>query len=337
MVSVLMPVRDAEPWLDEAVRSLADQTFTEFEVIAVDDGSADGSPAVLTEWAARDPRIRVVAAGVSGGPGDLVRALELGRAQARGRLIARMDADDVAPPERIQAQVELLDQYPDVVLCGTPVRTEPEAGQTEGARQYESWLNALRTPEDIERDLLVECPVAHPTFCVRAEALDHVGGYRSVDGPEDYDLLLRLARAGGRFAQADCSAHRWRDHPDRLQRTDARYRLEAFQNLKVEHLIKTDLADPARPVIVWGSGPTGKAFARKLAGVDRPPAAFVDLDPRKIGQRIHGAPVLAPEDVGPPAGRFALAAVAGPVPRAQIRADLTSRGWAEIRDFRVVA
>jgi len=333
---VLLPVRNAQEWLDECLRSLAAQTFADFEVLAVDDGSTDGSRQVLDRWAAQDARIRVLSPAPAGEAGDLVRALEHGRADARGELLARMDADDVASVDRFAAQVALLDAQPSIVLCGTAVRAAPRGSMTDGSRRYERWLNGLTTPAAIDADLFVECPIAHPTFLLRARALADLGGYRAGPFPEDYDLILRLWRTGGRFGQAECGPLVWRDHPARLQRQDPRYALDAFQSLKVDHLLATHLQN-GRSTVIWGAGPTGKAFARLLADRGHPTEAFVDLDPRKIGQTIHGAQVLAPEQVGEPGGRFCLGAVAQPGARTQIRGALTAENWVETVDFRVVA
>jgi len=169
----------------------------------------------------------------------------------------------------------------------------------------------------------------------RADVVDRVGGYRDGPWPEDYDLVFRLWEDNGRFGRASGAPHAWRDHPGRLSRTDARYSTASFQLLKCTVLARTHLVE-RRPVIC-GSGPTGKAFARHLERLGAPPVAFVDLDPRKIGQTIHDAPVIKPTDLGPPKGRFALAAVSGKVARAEIRASLEVLGWTELEDFVAVA
>src|SRR5688500_5268253 len=113
-VSVLLPVRDGAPHLAECIASLAAQTDADFEVIAVDDGSRDDTPVLLAAWAERDPRVRVL----TQPPLGLVAALERARAHARGRWLARMDADDVALPHRLAAQRALLEAEPTLAGCG---------------------------------------------------------------------------------------------------------------------------------------------------------------------------------------------------------------------------
>ncbi|HSR41704.1 MAG TPA: glycosyltransferase [Longimicrobiales bacterium] len=331
-VSVLLPVRDGADHLPGCIDSLRGQSLRDLEVVAVDDGSSDGSGEILEARARDDPRIRVVRQE----PRGLVPALERARRLARAPLLARMDHDDVALPRRLETQVDLLAERPDLVLCGCLVRTVPRAGMTDGARRYERWLNGLVEPHEIERDLLVECPVAHPTFMVRASALAAVGGYRDRGWPEDYDLLLRLWHGGGTFAKVPEVLLEWRDRPDRLQRRSGVYAPEAFRRCKVDALRRSLL--PGRDgVVVWGAGPTGKGFARSLRAAGVPLVAFVDLDPRKIGQEIHGAPVVAPEGISAFRGAFCVAAVGQPGARAEIRAALRDAGWREMEDFCAVA
>lgn len=336
-VSVLLPVRDDEAYLPEAIASLEAQTDGDFEVLAVDDGSSDGSPDLLADWARSDPRVRVLAQPPSG----IVAALERGRAEARGRWLARMDADDICEPGRFAAQRALLSSDASLVVCGSHVRLFPRARLRDGARRYEKWLNATSEPQEVERALFVECPLAHPTFFLSAEAVKAVGGYRDRGWAEDYDLLLRLWRAGGRLAKVPEVLLRWRERPDRLQRTDDAYAPDAFVRCKIHHLTRSLLRAAAktslRPAAVWGAGPVGKAFARALkkAGVEL--RAFVEVDPRKIGQEIHGAPVLDTAGGLALDGVLHLAAVGQPGARETLRGVLRDAELREMRDFVAVA
>jgi glycosyltransferase involved in cell wall biosynthesis len=331
-VSILLPCRDAAAYLPEAIASIEAQTFPDFEVLAVDDGSEDSSGELLAAWAARDARVRIVETARRG----LVAALEAALAQARGELIARMDADDIAEPRRLELQVALLDSNPGLSACGTRVRYFPRAAIREGALRYEEWLNSLTTPEEISRDIFVECPIAHPTLLARRTALLAVGGYQDPGWPEDYDLILRLWEAGHRMAKVPEVLLHWRDTPGRASRTDPRYAPEAFVRCKVHYLRRTLLAR-REGAVVWGAGPVGKSFARELLRQGATLRCFVDLDPRKIGQNIYGVPVIPPDRIDDYRGAFALAAVGSPGARAEIRAALHSAGWREMEDFCAVA
>jgi glycosyltransferase involved in cell wall biosynthesis len=331
-VSILLPCHNAAATLPETIASLAAQTFIDYEVLAVDDGSTDDTAALLERWSARDSRVRVLTQTHGGILAALIRALDA----ANGEIIARMDADDVAHPQRLTRQIELLEEHSDVAACGTGVRYFPRAAVRDGARRYELWLNAIHSPADVVRDIFVECPLAHPTLCARRAALVNVGGYAEHGWPEDYDLVLRLYEAGCPMANVPAVLLDWREQPQRASRIEPRYQPDAFRRCKVHYLRRTLLAH-RDGVVVWGAGPVGKAFARELSAQSAVLRAFVDLDPRKIGQVIHGAPVIAPAEIGRYRESLAVAAVGQPHARAEIRAALRGAGWREGVDFIAVA
>ncbi len=330
LVSVLLPCRDVEETLDQALVSLAAQTLTSLEIIAVDDGSKDRTAELLAGWARRDPRIRPVSTGRRG----LVAALSTAAAQARGRLLARMDADDIADVARLERQVAFLDANPDTAACGTGVRYFPRRLVRDGARRYERWINSTVQPSEIERELFVECPIPHPTLMLRRSAFDRVGGYRDPGWPEDYDLVLRLWEAQYGLGKVPDVLLAWRERPDRLSRTDTRYSADAFRQCKVHYLGRRI---GGRPIVVWGAGPVGKAFARALRQEGHEIVAFIDLDPRKIGQEIYGAPVIHPTAVGEHRDAYIVAAVGAAEAREEIRAALYDAGFREPKDCCAVA
>jgi hypothetical protein len=160
-----------------------------------------------------------------------------------------------------------------------------------------------------------------------------VGGYRDRGWPEDYDLVLRLWATGGRFRNVDVPVLRWRDHVGRLSRVDPRYAQAAFVRCKVHHLRATLIRD--EPVTVWGAGPVGKSFARELLVLGARLRAFVEVDPRKLGRRIYGVPVVTVDEA--PREGFALGAVAGAEARCRIRELVADQGRREGVDFVAVA
>lgn len=314
-VSVLLPVRDAGPTLPACLESLAAQSLADYEIVAVDDASRDDSWRQLDAAAASDPRIVPLRAGGRG----LVAALNTAAAAARAPLLARMDADDVSHPERLGRQAHWLDAHPDVAILGCAVRVLGGAPGNAGMRSYVSWSNALLDHAAIVRDLWVESPLVHPSVMLRADALRALGGYRAFDGPEDYDLWLRAHARGLHFAKLPEILLDWRDAPGRLTRSDPRYAAERFRLLKIEAIEAGPLRRP-RAVVVWGAGPIGKGWARELRRRGHAVAAFVEVDPRKIGQHIHGAAVVDLSAAGGFPGALHLAAVGHAEARERIRA-----------------
>jgi glycosyltransferase involved in cell wall biosynthesis len=328
LVSVLVPVRDEAPFLAESLKSLSGQTLSDLEVVVVDDGSEDGSAEIAERHARADARVRVIRQERLG----LVAALERARSEAHGALLARHDGDDVALPERLEAQVEAL-LAEGLAACGCGIEYFPSA--TEGARQYAEWLNGLVTVEAAARDVFVECPIAHPALVARREAIEAIGGYRERGWAEDYDLVLRLWTGGLPFRNIGRVLVRWRDHPARASRVDARYGLDAFVRCKVGFLRATLLR--GREAVIWGAGPVGRSFARELQLQGTGVAAFVDVDPRKIGQEVLGALVVSVEEAPAFSQAVALGAVAGLEPRAGIREAVAAQGRRDGVDFVAVA
>ena len=186
-VSVLMPVYNAGRFLAPALDSILAQTFSDFELIAIDDGSDDGSGGVLAQFAARDPRIRIFNQPNQGIVATLNRALEL----ARAPLVARMDADDVSRPDRFAKQVAFLDHNPHVSVVSGAIDVIDE-GDVYVRTEVFPTLPAL-----IEGELLYRSCVNHPAVMGRTAVFRSVGGYRKiVQYAEDYDLWLRISEAG---------------------------------------------------------------------------------------------------------------------------------------------
>ena len=186
-ISVVLPVYNAEDYVREAVESILAQSFTDFELIVINDGSTDGSGVILRELARRDARIVLVER-----PNDgLVSALNEGIKIARAELIARMDADDVAMPERFALQHARMVQEPELAVLGSFIRVTDKAGNIIRLREYP--LTPKEAAHHVERD----CPVGHPTVMMWRDAVLKAGGYRKAFcHAEDYELWLRMSDLG---------------------------------------------------------------------------------------------------------------------------------------------
>lgn len=298
-VSWLIPVRDGAATLGAAVASALAECGPADEVLVVDDGSRDHPARVLPP----DRRVRLV----HQPPAGIVAALEHGRRLARGSLLARLDADDIALPGRIAAQRAVLAADPRVGAVGGPAELIPPVG--EGMRVYAAWINGLT---DLHAARFVESPMFHPAATLRAEAVAAVGGWRDFDGPEDYDLFLRLVAGGWSLRTVERPVVALRDRPDRLTRTDPRYRPEAFRALK-HHALAPLLP---RRVAVWGAGKAGRPWIRWLVQRGHEVPVVFDIKPR--GPR-QGVPVVDPDRIVDAEFELLLVAVGARGAREEIR------------------
>ncbi len=286
-ISVLMPCYNAAETLDEALGSLARQTFSDFEIIALDDGSQDATLERLHAWQAHEPRLRAVGIPHAG----IIAALNAGLEVCQGALIARMDADDRCHPARLEKQRAYLQAHPGIDVLGCQVAAFPEDEVHEGLRLYLEWQNALLTDEEIRLNLFIESPLTHPSVMLRKEGLVEAGGYEEHGWAEDYDLWLRLALAGKRFAKVPEVLLDWRETPQRLTRCDRRYSLENFIRAKAHYLVAGPLQGRGA-ILIWGAGMIGRRLGRLLLHDDAPVVAYLDIDPAKIGRKRHGKPIL---------------------------------------------
>lgn len=214
LVSVVMPVYNASRYLSDAIDSILGQTFEDFELIAIDDGSSDRSLDILKSYERLDSRVHIISRPNTG----IVGALNDGIQVAAGEYIARMDADDMALPKRFVAQVEYMEHHPECVVVGTNVmftcpRAEPH---------FRSSLPDGHVA--IERELLLGNGGAmiHPTLMMRRVEIVQIGGYRrqhqfgeEFDLLEDLDLYLRLAMIG-KCANLSDVLLMYRRHPDSI-------------------------------------------------------------------------------------------------------------------------
>jgi glycosyltransferase involved in cell wall biosynthesis len=296
-------------------------------VVVVDDGSRDGTADLVRRAAEADPRVRLLARPRLG----LVPALAAGLEACRAPLVARMDADDWMHKDRLALQREALDSDRTLAAVGCHVRMFPRAHLTEGLRAYEGWLNAIGSADDVAREAFVECPVAHPTLLARRAVLLEFG-WRDVGWPEDYDLLLRLLAAGRRVGMLPRRLLGWRDGPSRLSRCSPVYGIERFTACKA-HFLAAGFLAARTDYVLWGYGGTGRALRRALAALGRLPSHVIEVHPGRVGQRIHGAPVLPPQALPMLRGVPVVVSVSGTGPRAEIRAALNAMGFRESRDF----
>ena len=265
-VTVLLPVFNGEPYLQDAIASVLAQTYRDFELLIVDDGSTDRSPEIAARFAAADGRVRICRREHRG----LVDALNFGIEAARGEYIARADADDVNLPHRLKTQVELLDATPDVTACGTWV-TILDGGAV--------W-HLPTDPAALHAALLFAIPMFHPTVMVRRRWLVQ-SGLRydpAFAHAEDYDLWERGA-ANARYANVPRALVRYRHHPQQVSRQHADAQLEASRRVRGRMLNSlgvhpsSEESDLHERLCYWDVPPERSVLAATRAWFDRLAAA----------------------------------------------------------------
>ena len=191
-VSVVMSVYNGERYLRAAIDSILNQTFSDFEFIIVDDGSVDLSADVVRSY--KDSRIRFFKQENSGLAAALNRSIEL----AKGEYIARMDADDISHPSRLQVQYDYMRAHPDVDILGAQAYLIDQEGVVIGNKSKPV------KPASINTAIEYGCPLIHPTYFVKTEVYRKLGGYRvSFTVGQDYDFLLRAVDLGATVANTD--------------------------------------------------------------------------------------------------------------------------------------
>jgi glycosyltransferase involved in cell wall biosynthesis len=338
LVSVVLPVRNAAGTIARAVASVRAQTFSDWELVAVDDGSTDGTREILRGLARDEPRMKVVA---QAGAGVAVAA-NAGVAAARAELIARMDADDESHPERLAAQVEFLcaPENRATGVVGSLVEFGGDRAASAGYALHVDWTNALVTSEALALARFVESPLVNPSVMFRRELVARHGAWRDGDFPEDYELWLRWLDAGVRMAKVPRVLLTWHDSPSRLTRTDARYAPEKFFAMKAEWIAR-ELARVAagRDIFVWGAGRHTRKRAAHLTAHGVVIAGYIDVDAKKTGRGLGGTgvPVIGDHALPAPGKLFVLSYVTTRGARDYNREKLVAHGYLEGRDFLLCA
>lgn len=328
LISIVMPFRDAAATLPEALASVLGQTFGNWELLAVDDDSRDGSADCVRDLAGGDRRVRVLANAFE--PGVVGASRTAGR-EARAGWLARMDADDISHPERLALQWAMVGCRPewDVIGCGVEILSP----LGEGMVRHVDWVNSLKDSREIANARFIENPLVHPSALMRRAAVESVGGYREVPWAEDHDLWLRLLGAGAQFGKVPEVLLRWRDSPGRLTRSDPRYGERLRHKMRAHYVAQLpSVAD--RGVALAGAGPIGKALGRELLALGVRLCGFFDVHPRRIGEKIQGAEVAGLDQFGQRwREAILLSAVGVPGGREEIREMAEGAGYLEGADF----
>ncbi len=306
MISILIPVKNAAPFLSECFVSILGQTETDWEAVFVDDHSTDGSLAILQTVSKRFSQIKVYS---SEGQG-IVPALQKAFAQSSGSMITRMDADDVMPKNKLKLLKKHLESLGEGYVATGKVQYFSQEELGDGYVKYQNWLNELAENNSHYQDLYKECVVPSAGFMIYRSDLASIGAFDQPIYPEDYDLVFRFYQYGLKVSAVKEVIHHWRDHPNRTSRNVEMYSGHFF-DLKLPYFLALDY-DVSKELLLFGAGKKGKLLAQKL--MDKQiPFHWLTNNPKKIGRDIYGKLLLSEKDmVVTPEKHQAIIAISSP-------------------------
>lgn len=329
-VSVVMPVFNGADTLATAIDSILAQTFSDFELILIDDGSTDFTLEIIKGYIAQDERVRGFTMPHSG----VAAAANAGLSKVRARLIARMDADDYSMPERLAQQVAYMHGHPEIGLLGTRVEFGGNRETAAGYARYVDWTNTLLEPEELRLRRFQEAPFAHPSTMYRTDLIERFGGYKTGNLPEDYELWLRWMSLGIKTAKLPSTLVVWNDPPSRLSRTGEQCTTDNFYKMKSPYLADWlhNNVSPDRNIYVIGASKTSRNRALLLEKSGVVITGWIDVDPNKIGNIVNGKRVVGREILDQE-HCFAVAYLAGHDANDQLEEFLKTKGYTLGKDY----
>ncbi len=282
LVSILIPFKNTAVFLEECLESILKQSYTNWEVLAVDDHSSDESTPLVENFAKRDSRIQILQNEGSG----IIEALRTAYALSAGQLITRMDSDDIMTPNKLEVMTtSLLDNGKGHLALGQ-VKYFSDQGISNGYERYEVWLNQLTKSGNNYSEIYKECVIPSPCWMLYRTDFDSCEAFEPNRYPEDYDLAFRFYEQGLQCISCDKLLHYWRDYDTRTSRTSSHYAQNYFLPIKLYYFLKLERQN-SRPLVVWGAGNKGKKIAQSLID-DQIDFHWVCDNPNKIGKSIYG-------------------------------------------------
>ncbi|PIB35213.1 hypothetical protein BFP72_07290 [Reichenbachiella sp. 5M10] len=321
MVTVVLPYFNAEKTIEQAVQSIINQTYDKLEILLIDNNSTDLGPEICTKIAKSDNRIQLLNESRQG----VVYAANQGISKAKGAYIARMDADDIAHPERIQIQREQFRSDPKLDISATQVAYMSQTSSS-AFEHFVAWSNQILSHRDFLFNQFVELPFVNPTLMVSRTTYELVGLHRDGNFPEDYEWFLRAMYYDCKVAKVNRKLLDWVDHSHRLTRTDMRYHADAFFQIKTEYLAKYLLRQNINSVWIWGAGKLAIKRSKWLLDYGIAISGYIDI---KAGKKVSGAKCVHYETLSRKDQPFILSYVTNRGRRDDIRSFLDQRGYSE--------
>jgi len=328
LVSVIMAVKDTEPYLPTCLDSILNQSYRHWELIAVNDHSSDRTPQILSDYAAKDQRVRVF----NSSRPKLIPTLQEAHRHVQGTLINRMDSDDKMPDYKLQVLVEEWLKYgKGTVIAGGTEHFVDEGEVGDGFRKYEQWLNDVASNSRHVEEIYKECVIPSHSWIIHKEDFDQVGAFDPEVYPEDYDLCFRFYQHKMNIVGMDKVLHYWRDRSDRISRTWDCYKDNRYFELKLKYFYELD-RDHDRPLVLWGAGSNGKFMARFLIDKNETLHWVCDNN-KKIGKHVYDVLMQHYDSIPDLDNPQIMIVVANEAEKAVIRKQLTEWGKKPVDDF----
>ncbi|NAS13505.1 glycosyltransferase family 2 protein [Poritiphilus flavus] len=327
LVSILIPFKNTAEFLPACLDSILKQSYTHWEVLAVDDHSTDSSREILDSYTAADPRIKVFSNTHEG----IIPALRIALKKSKGELISRMDSDDLMKPHKLQKLVgNLMDHGRGHVALGQ-VKYFSDRGISDGYARYERWINQLTESGTNYSEIYKECVIPSPCWMVYKEDLNSCGAFDPDRYPEDYDLTFRFYEKGLKCIPCREVLHLWRDYDSRTSRTSEHYAQNYFLDIKLHYFLKLNF-ESGKQLVIWGAGTKGKTIARSLVNQDVP-FTWVCDNPRKIGKKVYGVILQHYDLIRSMNNTQSIVTVANEEAQIQIKTYLSDLGMNPMEDY----
>jgi glycosyltransferase involved in cell wall biosynthesis len=281
LISILIPFKNTESYIGDCLDSIVQQTYSNWELLIVDDGSTDTSYEIVQNYAHNETRIHLFRNDGNG----IIEALRTAYKHAKGTFVTRMDSDDLMALNKLEQMRQALVTYGERHLALGHVRYFSEGGIGNGYKRYETWLNKLTSEGTNFDEIYKECVIPSPCWMVYKTDFDRCGGVEPNTYPEDYDLAFRFYKLGLKCIPSTEVLHHWRDYSIRTSRIDAHYAENSFLELKVNYFLELS-HDKEKTLVIWGAGTKGKKVAQIL--IEKNIAfEWVCDNPKKIGKDIY--------------------------------------------------
>lgn len=327
LISILSPFKDSAEHIKTCIDSIVAQSYSQWELIIVDDHSTDQSPELVKLFAQEDDRILLLKNSGSG----IIQALRLAFEHSSGELITRMDSDDIMAPQKLMVMAQQLQRHGKGHIALGQVKYFCDGTLGNGYKTYEKWLNQLTATGHNFSEIYKECVIPSPCWMVYRDDFTSCGAFSSSTYPEDYDLAFRFYKKGIICLASNEVLHYWRDYETRTSRTDPNYAENHFLTLKIDYFLDLD-RKPSRPLVLWSAGFKGK-FCAKILKKKKIPFIWICNNPKKIGKHIYKMELCATSALSNLDRPQVIVAVANKISQKRITQQLEAHYLTKSKDY----